>query len=215
MTCYPRIWECPQASVDPRHIFWLFDLLNAARFRQALEIGCLNGASSTAFVEAINRGTLGYATFCDIDIRETLQDVLSQCRHPHQTATFTGRSADLLRQKTGFDFVFVDGDHRLETVREEVDLLLEQRPICVMAHDTSAQIIGLEGCGGLPYLKWRFQTAAPYLCLEDNAPRPGERTQRGMFLATTSTDVFEIARASLQRWGEPHLDLEADSHPTA
>lgn len=206
---YPRIWECPQASLDPRHIAWLFDVLSSGYFQNALEIGCLNGASSTAFVEAINQERLAHATFCDLDIRETLNAVLSHCRFPERTATFTGRSIDLLDRQSGFDFVFVDGDHRWATVQAETERLLQRRPVCVMAHDSGADMAGMADCEGVPYLKWRFQTTAPYLCLEDNALRPGELTHRGLFLATTSPEVFEVARTSLLQWGEPHVAVSS------
>jgi predicted O-methyltransferase YrrM len=122
----------------------MYDVLCGGRFQHALEIGCLNGASSTAFVEAINGQRLRHATFCDIDLRATLQEVLKECRFPDRIQTFEGRSVDLLRQRSDFDFVFVDGDHRLETVTEEVELLLLNPPTCVMAHDTSVRVTGLD-----------------------------------------------------------------------
>ncbi len=198
---FPHIWDCPEGSIDQRHLFWMFDVLAAGDFSNALEIGCLNGTSSTAFVEALNRQLLKRATFCDIEHRPTFRTVLEHCRFPDRIRTVQSRSADLLREADDFDFVFVDGDHRLPTVQEEVDLLLKRRPVCVMAHDTNAQAAGCADCEGPPLLKWRFQTTAPYLCLEDSAPRSGEYTFRGMFLATTSHDVFEAARSSLQKWG--------------
>lgn len=196
---YAGIWECPPASVDLRHLFWLADVLSSGLFQNALEIGCLNGASSTAFVEAINVGRLDRATFCDIDLRDHLKQVLANCRDPSRVTTFWGRSAELLSQPPRYDFVFVDGDHRWAAVAEEVDWLVAQQPMCVMAHDTAAEIAGIPDCGGPQYLKWRFQTLAPYFCLEDNAVRAEEGTFRGMFLATTSSAVFEVARASLRR----------------
>lgn len=199
---YPGIWEFPPASIDRRHLFWMYDVLMAGGFQHALEIGCLYGASSTAFVEAINLGRLQNATFCDLDIQPSLQSTLATCRVPHRSRVRECRSVDVLSEpESGFDFVFVDGDHSLETVQAEVQLLLKRQPVCVMAHDTSAQISGLPDCDGPPFLKWAFQTTAPYLCLEDNALRPNELTQRGMFLATTSEEVFEHARTSLKRWG--------------
>jgi hypothetical protein len=101
-----------------------------------------------------------------------------------------------------YDFVFVDGDHRLEYVKQEVDLLIEKRTLCVMAHDTNVHLFGQGDCDGTPYIKWRFQTAHGYFCLEDNVSRPGEDTRRGMFFATTSLELFEAARTSLQKWGQ-------------
>jgi SAM-dependent methyltransferase len=205
---YPEIWRWSGASVDRRHLFWMYDILQGCRFEHALEIGCLNGASSTAFVEAINRGYLGRATLCDIELRPSLQQVVSQCTEPERVRTYQGRSVDLLRSQAGFDVIWVDGDHRLENVRAEVDLLLAQRPVCVMAHDTNAQAVTYPDCDGPPYLKWAFQTAAGYQCLEDNTVRPGEDTGRGMFLATTSSTVFDVAREALRKWGAPMPDIE-------
>ncbi len=198
---YQGIWDCPQGSVDRSHLFWLFDVLSSGGFQHALEIGCLNGASSTAFVEALNAQAIERATFCDIHLGATFRGVLSRCRLPDRIQTFEGRSVELLRQQENFDFVFIDGDHRLETVQEEVELLLRQRPTCLMAHDTNAQATGFADCEGPPLLKWRFQTTAPYFCLEDSAFRSGKATQRGMFLATTSPEIFAAARTSLEKWG--------------
>jgi hypothetical protein len=123
--------------------------------------------------------------------------------HPGQFQTDVRTSADaiyLLRQSESFVFVFLDGDHRLSNVREELELLPERQPRCVMIHDTNSQAAGYPDCEGPPLFKWRLQTTAPYLCLEDNAPRPGEDTWRGMFLDTTSVELFEAARTSLQKW---------------
>jgi len=198
---YPNIWDWAGASIDQRHLFWMYDILLAGHFQHALEIGCLNGASSTAFVEAINAGRLQKATFCDIELRPSVKSVLAPCRFSDRVKTFEGRSVDLLKQSDPFDFVFVDGDHRLASMPEELDLLLKRKPMCVMAHDTNALAVGYRECDGPPLLKWAFQTTAPYLCLEDNAPRPGEDTYRGLFFATTSPDLFEAARESLKKWG--------------
>jgi ADP-heptose:LPS heptosyltransferase/SAM-dependent methyltransferase len=199
----PEIWDCASASVDPRHLFWMFDILAAGKFQHALEIGCLNGASSTAFVEAINRELLQRATFCDINLRASFRSVVDRAVNRELVHTYEGRSIDLLTDSTkAYDFVFLDGDHRLESVRPEVELLIEKRTLCVMAHDTNVHTFGYGDCDGTPYVKWRFQTAPGYYCLEDNVSRPGEDTRRGMFFATTSLDLFEAARASLRKWGQ-------------
>ena len=199
---YEGIWDWAGASIDRRHLFWMHEILATGLFQNTLEIGSLHGASSTAFVEAVNAGRLALATFCDPEFLPSLKNVLARCRYPDRISTFEGRSVDLLKQRSDFDFVFLDGDHRVPNVREELDLLLaRQNPSTIMAHDTNAQSIGYDDCEGPVHLKWRLQTTAPYLCLEDNAPRPGEDTQRGMFLATTSPEVFEAARNALRIWG--------------
>ena|GEM_PF-772516 len=201
LTPYPQIWDWSGASLDRRHLFWMFEILAAGNFQHALEIGCLNGASSTAFVEALNRGHLQRATFCDIKLRPTFQAVLDHCQVHDRVRTYEGRSVDLLRESEPFDFVFIDGDHRTPNVQQEIELLLQRKPLCVVAHDTNAHVLGYGDCEGPPPLKWAFQTTEPYLCLEDNAPRPGEDTARGLFVATTSPTVFAAAREALKKWG--------------
>jgi hypothetical protein len=194
---YPHGWQKPEWSTDRRHIEWIFDLLASGKFKTGLEIGCLHGAISSAFVEAVNRDALQQATFCDIDFKPAFRETLAQCRHTERLWPFAGRSADLLRQGGGYDFVMIDGDHRLTPVWEELEALLRLAPKCIMAHDTSATPAGYSECEGPGYLKWRLQTTPGFFCLEDNFVRRGEATERGMFLATTDLEVFEIARSSL------------------
>jgi predicted O-methyltransferase YrrM len=93
---YPGIWECPDGAVDPRHLYWLADVLAAGLFRTALEIGSFLGTSGTAFVEAVNAGRLEHATFCDLEPRENLRRVLATCRDPTRLTLQPGRSIDLL-----------------------------------------------------------------------------------------------------------------------
>lgn len=202
LSAYPNIGISAGASLDRRHLFWMYDVLTAGGFQHALEIGCWYGGSSTAFVEAINREKLPRATFCDVAFQSEFREVVSHCQHPDRIRAYSGRSFDLLRDRSQeFDFVFIDGDHRLQNVREELELLLQRQPVCVVAHDTNAESLKYKECDGPPLLKWAFQTTAPYLCLEDNALRPGEDTARGLFLATKSPEVFEVARQALRRWG--------------
>lgn len=193
---YPHIWKMPDWTVDKRHIYWMYDILASGNIRTALEIGSLYGASSTAFVEAINHGALQHATFCDTTVTPELEEALQQCVFPDRVHMFEGRAADLLRSGASFDYVFVDGDHSFEAVHEELDLILQMRPRVIMAHDTSATGSGFAVCEGPTYLKHRLQTLGWY-CLEDALPREHERTHRGMFFATTDPVLFSIARASM------------------
>ncbi len=193
---YPHVWRKPEWSVDRRHIYWLYDLLASGRIRTALEIGCLHGATSAAFVEALNRGKLEHGIFCDVEILPALRETLDRCADQERIRIFTGMSVDLLDAGGSFDMVFIDGDHRLEAVSAELKRLLRMRPRCIMAHDTNTTAAGHRDCEGPTYLKHRLQ-ALGWFCLEDSLPRRGERTHRGMFFATTDPDLYEIARASL------------------
>ena len=67
--------------------------------------------------------------------------------HPGQFQTDVRTSADaiyLLRQSESFDFVFIDGDHRLPNVREELELLLERQPRCVMIHERMRRRLAIQ-----------------------------------------------------------------------
>jgi hypothetical protein len=103
-----------------------------------------------------------------------------------------------LNSPTEFDFIIIDGDHRIDNTRNELEILKRRPPMCFMAHDTNSTACGIGWCEGPPLFKQWFQTTAPYLCLEDNFVREGEDTRRGMFLATTSPEIFEKAREALR-----------------
>ncbi len=75
-----------------------------------------------------------------------------------------------------WDLVLLDGDHSPEVVTEEARLLIAAGCPAVMAHDTAH----MEGPGRLRAM---FE-AAGYTCEEDAVPREGERTERGILLAT-------------------------------
>jgi hypothetical protein len=192
---YPQVWKKREWSVDRRHIHWMFDILVSGKIRTALEIGCLHGATSAAFVEALNRGTLEHATFCDVVIEPALRKTLSRCADQGKIRIFEGRSVDLLDGGGSYDLVFIDGDHHLEAVEEELERVLRLQPLCIFAHDTSALGVGYPECEGPAYLKHRLQSLG-WLCLEDSLSRRGENTRRGMFFATIDQDMYAVARES-------------------
>lgn len=197
---YGHVWKSPGWSVDKRHIYWMHDILASRRWGKTLEIGSLHGATATAFVEAANAGHIERAYFCDVNVKPGLEKTLGRQREPERRRILRCRSAEALAEHGPFDFVFVDGDHRLPTVIEETRLLLEQGTPCVMAHDTSSHVSGIRDCEGPQHLKLNFQATAPYLCLEENYRRGGEATHRGMFFATRDAELFETARECLRRW---------------
>ncbi len=193
---YPQVWRLPAWSVDRRHIYWLYDILASGPIKTALEIGCLHGATSTAFVEAINAGRLEHATFCDIDIRQELRQTVAKCIHPERTRVVECDSVVLLDEGRPYDLVLLDGDHRLPAVTAEVERLVKMRPLCIVAHDTSAIVGRYTRCEGPAYLKQRLQTLG-WLCLEDALPRAGEMTHRGLFVATADPEFYEVIRAAM------------------
>jgi hypothetical protein len=188
------------AGMDVRHVYMLHDILRLG-WENPLEIGCFNGASSTAFIEALNAGRIARATFCEVCVRKSLASVLRNAKYPDQTRLTLQPSWQLLDVKESFDLIFLDAAHDLETVSLETAKLLRRRPKCLLAHDTSATAAGYGYCEGARFLKDTFVAQADYYCIEDNAKRDGELTDRGLFLATTDVGIYEKAKAVFAEWG--------------
>jgi hypothetical protein len=190
---YARCFAVPETAMDKRHVFMLYDVLRSFPFEQALEIGCFNGASSSAFVQAINEGAPFRATFCDVAVTHSLMAVVGNCRNPDQVRITSQPSWMVLDTNEPFDFVLVDAAHDTESVSLEIKHLLRRKPLCVMAHDTSATEHGYSKCEGAELLKKTFTAHPEYHVVEDAIKRPGERTERGLFLATTSKRLRLLA----------------------
>lgn len=188
----------PVIAMDKRHIYLLHDILCAGHFRSALEIGCAYGASTTAFVQAMKVIPEMRVTLCDIFITKSVKGMTQDCGD--RLVTLQTPSVEVLESPREFDFICVDGAHDMATVSAETELLLQRKPLVVMAHDTSATLAGYEKAEGAEYLKRRFMLEPGYLCLEDNLFRDSEATERGLFFATTSEVMFSIAQERFKRW---------------
>jgi hypothetical protein len=190
---YAGCFESSESAMDLRHIFMMHGVLTSRIFDSALEIGCFNGASSTAFVEATNSGHVSLATFCDVSLTESLIDVVQSAQFPQRVRVTRQPSWQVLDTNETFDFILVDAAHDIDSVSLELKHLVRRRPLCVMAHDTSATDHGYSKCEGAKMLKNHFLRDEGYHCVEDRSVRQGERTERGLFLATTDTSLYKAA----------------------
>lgn len=202
---YAGCYNLPEVAADARHVFMIYDVLCSWPFESALEIGSFNGATATAFVEAIRSGRglgkRGIATFCDVSITDSLVDVVRHCHLPDRVRVTPQPSWQVLDSEIPFDFIYVDAAHDIDSVSLELKRLLKRRPQCVMAHDTSATLAGYSKCEGAALLAQTFREQADYFCIEDNTDRFGERTHRGLFLATRNLGLRERAAEIFRRWG--------------
>lgn len=196
---YARCYAVPEVAMDKRHVFLMHDILCGWPFKSALEIGSFNGASSTAFVEAINKGAEMSATFCDVQPTHSLMDVARNCRHPDRVRITKQPSCEVLDSAEPFDFILVDGRHDAESVALELMRLIVRKPLCVMAHDTNAAEAGYPAAEGAKLLKDTLISMG-WMCLEDHGRRDGERTERGLFLATKDANLFDLADDAFARW---------------
>lgn len=197
---YANCYINPDVAMDQRHVFILYEILSSWPFKSALELGSFWGASSTAFVEAINSGSEMTATFCDINVSNGLRSVMSNCKHQDRVRLAANLSSHVLSSADPFDFVLVDAFHDTASVTPELEQLMIRKPLCVMAHDTNATAAKYPHAEGAEMLKRAFEDLPEYHCFEDCERRAGERTERGLFLATTDVRLFRVACGAFGKW---------------
>lgn len=185
-------WFTPEApsnhawEIDARHLHWIQAVLASGRFSRVLEIGCFLGYSTQAFLSVCDQLDVH---LCDVESRPELAR-----RMDGRRVTFHAeRSVDLLARDASFDLVFIDGDHRSETVGEELRLLLAQGVGAIFAHDTAdnPSIGRFDHCDGPNALKRRLMETG-YFVWEDAERRPFELTDRGMLWAAREREVFDF-----------------------
>jgi hypothetical protein len=176
------------AWMDFRHAFFLYRLVCLGMFRNILEVGCYDGASTSAFLQAINDGHNFHLTLCEPYVRPVLVETVSRC---NRKPTLVQRDSLNVIDKS-FDLVLVDGDHRTVQVAREVGLCLFHDIATIVAHDTSA--FHIPGCEGSVFLGKVFKNHPDFCCLEDNLKRDGEFTERGFLFATKNKQLFEEAK---------------------
>lgn len=166
-------------AIDSRHRDWIRAELLTGRYRRVLEIGSHMGYSTTAFLDALEAGKVDEVHLCEPNPTPELLRLIDGKRG---VTLHRERSIKLLANDCRWDLVFVDGDHSLRTVTKEAELLIAARVPAVFAHDTASSG-RYPRCEGPAILRAEF-TAAGYHCEEDAEFRLGERTDRGMMLAT-------------------------------
>lgn len=131
-------------AIDLRHRDWMACIVNSVPLTRILEIGCGDGVSASAVFEVQYCRAQFEAHFCDLPFRPAF-DAVSARRtvatfvvfHEMSSFEFIVRNRDM-----DLDFIFVDGDQALATVRAETEWLLKKRRRIVMAHDTTCRIRG-------------------------------------------------------------------------
>lgn len=201
---YEPCYRLRENCVDERHVYTIHDVLLAVPFQSALEIGCADGASSTAFVEAMNRRNTLRATFCDLVVTGNLQQVVNNTADKSRAHIVAGSSTQVLWNPAEFggpfDFIFVDGSHDFDSVAAELDAIREFKPLAIMAHDTGGMHYGNPACEGAAFLKRVIAMEWGWYTLEDDLRRDGEETHRGLFFATPSAGVFRRAKSVFRKW---------------
>lgn len=181
-------------SMDARHAKWLKASLVALKPTTAVEVGCYLGVSTLAILES------GVPDVHLIDVR--LTESVRQMAADYGATLYEERSETALPKVPASNnmAVLIDGDHTMPVVRAEAHLVSQMQPRCIIAHDVTAQHLGL-GCQGCSWL-WHTLQCSGWYCYVDSVPRPDERTARGLLIATLTPEDHATV---VQAWRETNL----------
>jgi protein-L-isoaspartate O-methyltransferase len=168
--------------MDARHASMIRDELMTGKHRRVLEIGCYHGYSTCAFFGAVNHGKVDEVHLCDVQFREELHRAIAHYDVHGHVVLHERSSLELLAEDTAWDLVHVDGDHSEAVVLKEGELLRKAGIPVVFAHDTALGAVRYSITAPRKMAN-AFRGDGRYACLEDAQVRPGERTERGLFLA--------------------------------
>jgi hypothetical protein len=175
-------------SMDARHAEWIKAAIQRLKPNIAVEVGCHLGVSTLAILEAGVPDVRLIDTVITPSVRRMAED--------YGAAVYRESSETALPKmpplKDGV--VLLDGDHSYAVVSREASILNDNVPRVIIAHDVSSLLVGL-GCEGCIWL-WHMLQAAGWLCYVDCIPRSGERTNRGVLIATRRLADHEAVTAS-------------------
>ncbi len=180
-------------ALDLRHVRMIHDEACSGAYGRVLEIGCFQGYSSTALLAACKAAHVGEVHLCEPYPTAELEKVIAHY-NIDKTRVYLHRctSLELLQRDSGFDLVFIDGDHEEATVAEELRLLIAAGVRCIFAHDTADASHDLYQTPKGPRLVAPTLAAAGYVVTEDSEFREGERTERGLVKAILPPKQPEI-----------------------
>lgn len=175
-------WHETGMCADARHIACLREICRGWPWKHALEVGVWTGCSTVAFL-----GSIDTFTACDVGWTEEFRKVI----HGRKVRLAQRRSVEVLAGKEDYELIFLDGDHSLETGREEAAHILRRQPRCVVAHDINSANVGFGNCEGPAYLMDELR-ADGWQILTDMKDRPGEMTKRGFMAATKDPQIVTV-----------------------
>jgi hypothetical protein len=181
---YPHKIKSEWFSVGKTYASMIYDLMMSGMFKDVLEIGCAEGYSTYCFASALrDRGDFKF-TACDVFFQRT---VLDMAKH-FPINLVKKRSVEVI--SPDFDFVFVDSEHDIKTVGEEIFMLLDCGTDTILAHDT---FIKAENCKGAVLLRKVFSQHRDYFSINWHGRVEGDHTHYGMSLFTKRREVYDLA----------------------
>lgn len=189
-------------ATDIRHIQLLHAIgVMFSPLNTIVEIGSFKGASTLAFRSLLNAGHAQRLICVEPNTIDSLKAVLSACSGKTEIVP-------TLPAVCAPDFVYIDGDHGAQAVKD-IMWALGLAPLIICLHDTNTAKLGNPACWGAEQAACWLKESEHYLTFEDRKERPNERTDRG-FMVGIRTDVADdlsvpVLRALMEtdgRWWE-------------
>jgi cephalosporin hydroxylase len=160
-----------------------------------IEVGSCYGVSTFALLEA-SKITYAPCILIDIDFKPNLLEMLEDYEDV-DVSLVKNKSVNVLPRVLRSDSILLlNGDHRLCTVSQEIEYVLETKPRIVILHDID--YIN-EFCDGPSWAFGKLQQAG-YNGVKDNKRRVGERTDRGLGILCLNHDDYEIAKQIINQY---------------
>lgn len=169
-----RMW------MDALHVRMIYDFVMANDFKLILEIGCWDGFSTSALVQAARDLKDFRFIVCDVSIRKAVRDMCDGMN----ACLLEMPSVDALQIARGVDLVILDGDHHLQAVQADWRILRQHGVRTIVAHD-----VGPRGDRGPQWLLEELQGRDDWRLWVDQRERPSQWTDRGLMIATCDPAV--------------------------
>ena len=191
----------PDWLTDIRHVKVIYEFLMANEFTRVAEIGSYSGVSTAAFIEALTQGKDFKFHIAEPNPTRQLRALLSMCKKPSNIMLHVQTGEDLLEHWRDFDFVFIDGNHNIDGAGAELLMVLRNQIPTIMAHDTNTyeREDSKHRCKGSELIGKVLKSHKDYYWIEDKKKRPNEKTDRGLFFATTDEQKYKIGKTVFEK----------------
>lgn len=168
-------WE-----TDLLHLMMLWDVMAATRPYRIVEVGSFHGASTSLWVEALNRGLCHEVHLYEIKPTPSLLKVIGMARNP-------GRI--VLHQQSYYEcpmpagFTFIDANHEWPGIADLCAALAVESRVIAMHDTTGYERAQLKDCWGSFIAGNILRQATGYRVFEDSEHRAGAYTHRGLMIA--------------------------------
>jgi hypothetical protein len=178
-------------SMDIRHASIIEHFIKSiAKFSNFIEVGSCYGVSTSYIVRACeesgNKCVLIDLYFTDpvLKIREQAKGLLNLILYQESSLSAIDKEIN------SESIILLDGDHTLNAVQAETNILKNYMPKCILLHDVSNSSQYCEGP------KWAFDewTSLGYHGIIDCKHRSGERTHRGLGILCRDVEDYQKAQ---------------------